>query len=34
MSEAAGLDVGETGESDEEMFEANQAGDAGWPARG
>jgi hypothetical protein len=30
MNEAAGLDVGETGEAEEDVFEAYQAGDAGW----
>jgi hypothetical protein len=30
MNAAAGLDVGEAGEPDEDVFEAYQAGDCGW----
>lgn len=30
MNEAAGLDVGEVGDADEDELEAYQAGDAGW----
>lgn len=30
MNEAAGLDIGETGEAADDVFEAYQAGDAGW----
>jgi hypothetical protein len=30
MNDAAGLEIDETGEADEDVFEAYQAGDAGW----
>jgi hypothetical protein len=30
MTEAAGLEIGDAGEADEDEFEAYQAGDAGW----
>jgi hypothetical protein len=30
MNEAAGLDIGESGEADEDVFEAYEAGDVGW----
>jgi hypothetical protein len=30
MSEAAGLELGDTGQADEDVFEAYEAGDVGW----
>lgn len=30
MNEAAGVDIGEPGEAEEDVFEAYQAGDVGW----